>query len=83
MPERQCGDHARRGALAKARLRRRDRVLPKLRTLFLVYMLSPLPRRSGWAYCFAHFTPPYQPSPNRSNKGAPGVDGQDFADIEA
>jgi len=21
---------------------------------FLVYMLSPLPRRSGWAYCFAH-----------------------------
>jgi hypothetical protein len=25
---------------------------------FLVYMLSPLPRRSGWAYCFAH-------SPNR------------------
>src|SRR6202022_2937871 len=30
---------------------------------FLVYMLSPLPRRSGWAYCFAHFTQPYQPSP--------------------
>jgi hypothetical protein len=26
-------------------------------------MLSPLPRRSGWAYCFAHFTQPYQPSP--------------------
>src|SRR5262249_47443402 len=25
---------------------------------FLVYMLSPLPRRSDWAYCFAH-------SPNR------------------
>ena len=21
---------------------------------FLVYMLSPLSRRSGWAYCFAH-----------------------------
>src|SRR6202047_1951973 len=26
-------------------------------------MLSPLPRRSGWADCFAHFTQPYQPSP--------------------
>ena len=26
-------------------------------------MLSPLPRRSGWAYCFAQFTQPYQPSP--------------------
>src|SRR4029077_19150904 len=26
-------------------------------------MLSPLPRRSDWAYCFAHFTQPYQPSP--------------------
>src|SRR6266567_861158 len=30
---------------------------------FLVYMLPPLPRRSGWAYCFAHFTQPCQPSP--------------------
>src|ERR1700704_6204555 len=26
-------------------------------------MLSPLPRHSDWAYCFAHFTQPYQPSP--------------------
>src|SRR5437667_3793556 len=26
-------------------------------------MLPPLPRRSVWAYCFAHFTQPYQPSP--------------------
>src|SRR6202790_3059622 len=26
-------------------------------------MLPPLPRRSGWAYCFAHFTQPNQPSP--------------------
>ena len=26
-------------------------------------MLSPIPRRSGWAHCFAHFTQPYQPSP--------------------
>src|SRR6202795_5213120 len=26
-------------------------------------MLSPLPRHSDWAYCFAHFTLPYQPSP--------------------
>src|SRR5450755_4033449 len=26
-------------------------------------MLSPLPRRSGWASCFAHFTQPCQPSP--------------------
>jgi hypothetical protein len=26
-------------------------------------MLSPIPRRSGWTYCFAHFTQPYQPSP--------------------
>ena len=26
-------------------------------------MLSPLPRRSDWAYCFAHFTQPCQPSP--------------------
>lgn len=30
---------------------------------FLVYMLSPLPRRSGWTYCFAHSPRPYQPSP--------------------
>ena len=30
---------------------------------FLVYMLPPLPRRSGWAYCFAHSPQPYQPSP--------------------
>ena len=26
-------------------------------------MLSPLPRRSGWAHCFAHSPQPYQPSP--------------------
>src|ERR1700683_506715 len=26
-------------------------------------MLSPLPRRSGWASCFAHSPQPYQPSP--------------------
>src|SRR5258707_15418566 len=26
-------------------------------------MLSPLPRRSSWAYCFAHFTQPYQHAP--------------------
>ena len=26
-------------------------------------MLSPLPRRSDWAHCFAHFTHPCQPSP--------------------
>src|SRR6266436_6328497 len=26
-------------------------------------MLSPLPRHSGWAHSFAHFTQPYQPSP--------------------
>src|SRR5271154_7274407 len=26
-------------------------------------MLSPLPRRSGWASCFAHLTHPCQPSP--------------------
>src|ERR1700688_2986961 len=26
-------------------------------------MLSPLPRRSGWACYFAHSTQPYQPSP--------------------
>src|SRR6266542_2516390 len=31
-------------------------------------MLSPLPRRSGWAYCFALSAQPYQPSP----KGLPG-----------
>ena len=30
-------------------------------------MLSPLPRRSGWAYCFAHFTQPCQPSPKGSS----------------
>ncbi len=30
---------------------------------FLVYMLSPLPRRSGWGHCFAHFPQPCQPSP--------------------
>src|SRR5271169_1137717 len=26
-------------------------------------MPSPLPRRSDWAHCFAHFTQPCQPSP--------------------
>ena len=26
-------------------------------------MLSPLPRRSDWACCFAHLPQPYQPSP--------------------
>src|SRR6516165_5615938 len=30
---------------------------------FLVYMLSPLPRRSGWVSCFAHPPQPCQPSP--------------------
>src|SRR3984893_12480470 len=30
-------------------------------------MLPPLPRRSGWAYCFAHFTQPCQPSPKGSS----------------
>src|SRR6202163_4270431 len=30
-------------------------------------MLSPLPRRSGWAYCFAHSPQPYQPSPITSS----------------
>src|SRR5277367_2077842 len=30
-------------------------------------MLSPLPRRSVWAYCVAHFTQPYQPSPKGSS----------------
>src|SRR3989449_5158757 len=30
-------------------------------------MLSPLPRRSVWAYHFAHFTQPYQPSPKGSS----------------
>jgi len=30
---------------------------------FLVYMLSPLPRRSDWASCFAHPSQPCQPSP--------------------
>ena len=30
---------------------------------FLVYMLPPLPRRSGWAYCFARSPQPCQPSP--------------------
>src|SRR5471032_2317225 len=30
-------------------------------------MLSPLPRRSVWAYCFAHFAQPYQPSPKGSS----------------
>ena len=28
--------------------------LSRVAYAFLVYMLSPLPRRSGWAYCFAH-----------------------------
>ena len=32
-------------------------------------MLSPLPRRSVWAYCFAHFTQPYQPSPKGCQGG--------------
>src|SRR5258706_15448932 len=30
-------------------------------------MLPPLPRRSVWAYCFAHFTQPCQPSPKGSS----------------
>src|SRR5258708_37232242 len=37
--------------------------LPVLRYAFLVYMLSPLPGRSGWAYSSLCFTQPYQPSP--------------------
>ena len=41
--------------------------LPVFAYAFLVYMLSPLPRRSVWAYCFAHFTQPYQPSPKGSS----------------
>jgi hypothetical protein len=32
---------------------------------FLVYMLSPLPRRRGWAYSSLWFTQPYQPSRKR------------------
>ena len=36
---------------------------------FLVYMLSPLPRCSGWAYCFAHSPQPYQPSPKGLSGG--------------
>lgn len=38
-------------------------------TPFLVYMLPPLPRRSGWAYCFAHSPQPYQPSRKRCRVG--------------
>ncbi|SIO30713.1 hypothetical protein SAMN05443247_03753 [Bradyrhizobium erythrophlei] len=34
---------------------------------FLVYMLSPLPRRSGWAYSSLCLTQPYQPSPKGSS----------------
>src|ERR1019366_4563893 len=30
---------------------------------FLVHMPPPLPRRSVWTYCFAHFIQTYQPSP--------------------
>ena len=40
--------------------------LPVFRALSL-YMLPPLPRRSVWAYCFAHFTQPCQPSPKGSS----------------
>ena len=32
---------------------------------FLVYMLSPLPRRSGWAYFFAHSPPAVSVFPER------------------
>src|SRR5262245_34413099 len=31
---------------------------------------TPLPRRSGWAHCFAHSPQPYQPSP-KSLSGRP------------
>jgi len=31
--------------------------------VFLVYMLSPLPRHSDWGCCFAHFPQSCQPSP--------------------
>jgi hypothetical protein len=41
--------------------------LPQVLSAFLVYMLPPLPRRSVWAYCFAHFTQPYPPSPKGSS----------------
>jgi hypothetical protein len=45
---------------------------PVLRTLPLCTCLSPLPRRSGWAYCFAHSPQPYQPSPKAlSGRPAP------------
>jgi len=33
-------------------------------------MLPPLPRRSGWAYYFARFALPYQPSP-KTQSGRP------------
>jgi hypothetical protein len=37
--------------------------LPVIAYAFLVYMLSPLPRRSDWGVLFRSFTLPYQPSP--------------------
>ena len=40
--------------------------LPVLRCAFLVYVLSPLPRRSHWRYCLAHPSSRCQPSPKGS-----------------
>jgi len=34
---------------------------------FLVYMLPPLPRRSGWEHRLAQISQPYQPSPKGSS----------------
>src|SRR6266496_4775183 len=44
-----------------------SRAASRVSCAFLVYMLPPLPRRSVWAYCFAHFTQPCQPSPKGSS----------------
>src|SRR6266404_813895 len=58
---------------------------------FLVYMLSPLPRRSGWAYASLYFAQPYQPSPKGSSgrpahcpfRDAMGRGGEEIASIVA
>ena len=44
-----------------ANCRRCNSIAAAWRSMF--GMLSPLPRRSDWAHCFAHFIQPCQPSP--------------------
>jgi hypothetical protein len=38
-----------------------------------VYMLSPLPRHSGWRHCFAHFAPVVSAFPDMAVSIIPAI----------